>query len=266
MSNLVNVSSLNPTPYTGVFGSGRFLFYTQNATFTVPTGITSVRVRLWGAGGSGSSNGYGGANGAGGGGFSLRVITGLTSGQSIAVTVGTGTSSFGAFLSATQGNTSGSGGNGSGGDINFQGGASVSTSGTAYSGGGGSASLFGRGGNGVQGENPGAAGLGGAGGGGSMSSNIFRFYSGGPGLTAASNGYMEKGSTSGVSASAPVLFAGFSIDFLGTGSGGCALTPGFNGGGAGCGTSSTGVSGSFPGGGGSGPSGNGGNGLVIVEY
>ena len=88
MANISNFSSNNPNPYTGVFGIGKFQAFPVTGTFTVPTGITSVRVRCWGAGGNSAGNGYGGYNGGGGGGFTMRTITGLTPSANVSVTVG----------------------------------------------------------------------------------------------------------------------------------------------------------------------------------
>ena len=120
-------------------------------TYTVPAGVTSVKMRGWGGGGgggasadgtSGSIAGNAGAGG-GGGGYTEKVHA-VTPGSTITVTVGAkgagvtnaagtagGTTSFGAICSATGGggggwgtNTNtpgGAGGSGVGGDINLQG-------------------------------------------------------------------------------------------------------------------------------------------------
>jgi len=100
------------------FGSGVDCFPASGA-FVVPAGVSQVEVELWG-GGSGSYAsvpGFPSGGGAGGGYAKLRVA-GLTPGQSIAVTVGSGgmggtvaggaahpggTSSFGSYVSATGG-------------------------------------------------------------------------------------------------------------------------------------------------------------------
>jgi len=99
-------------------------------SWTIPPGVTTVRVRLWGGGGGGDANNSPG----GGGGFALKTITNLPAGT-VTVTIGAagsggtpgtaGTSSFGAYVSATGGrNTPSTGGSGSGGDINMNGSAS----------------------------------------------------------------------------------------------------------------------------------------------
>lgn len=100
--------------------------FSASGTFNVPDGVVSVFALVWGGGGSGGINGP--AQGGGGGGFSFKRCT-VVPGAAIAVTVGApgssagvnagGTSSFGAFCSATGGAGSGAGGNGSGGDINI---------------------------------------------------------------------------------------------------------------------------------------------------
>jgi hypothetical protein len=115
---------------------GQFIASTVT-TWAIPTGITTVRVRLWGGGGGGygySSTNYTGA----GGGFALKTFTGLTPGTSVTITAGSsgfgsgstgGTSSFAvsgvSTVSATGGgstnNATSTGGSGSGGDINVNG-------------------------------------------------------------------------------------------------------------------------------------------------
>jgi hypothetical protein len=118
-------------------------------TFTVPAGITKVKVTVVGGGGagggatSGCSDGIG-AGGAGGG-AAIKIVSGLTPGGTVSVTVGAGgtavsggtgntggTSSFGAYCSATGGVGGGAGaagtgtpnvgGIGSSGDLNCSGG------------------------------------------------------------------------------------------------------------------------------------------------
>ena len=104
--------------------------FTSTGTFTVPTGITKVKVTVVGGGGNGGTGA--GAGGGGAGGAAIEIISGLTPGGTETVTVGGvgGTSSFGVFCSATGGATGGglnaAGGDagiGSGGDLNLRGGA-----------------------------------------------------------------------------------------------------------------------------------------------
>ena len=100
-------------------GGGRGTLYTTNGTFTVPLGVSQVKVTVIGAGGGFivSPNLQFGANG-GDGGVSVKYVTGLTYNQTITVTVGTkgasanayvgsastgGSSSFGAYAVASGG-------------------------------------------------------------------------------------------------------------------------------------------------------------------
>lgn len=75
-----------------------------NETWTVPAGVTSVTVQVWGAGGSGGgsdSNGYGGG-GAGGGGYSTKTFS-VLAGQTINYNIGAG----GTATAIANGNTGG---------------------------------------------------------------------------------------------------------------------------------------------------------------
>lgn len=229
-------------PVTGVFGTGQMQFFSSSGSWTVPSGINKVRVRLWG-GGSGS-------NGSGGG-FALRIIWDLTGVVAVAVTVGGagGTSSFGSYVSATGGASSGGAvGAGSGGDINYAGGQGNTTGNS----GGGAASLFGNGG-----DVPTAVSQ--AGGNGASGSGVSTI------LFQAGNGFLGQGGQ--VSNAATAVYSmptsgmesAFSIDFIGTGGGGAGGQSGVNGGGGGGGNSA----GGFPGGGGGSW---GSSGLVIVEW
>jgi hypothetical protein len=103
------------------FGSGVQSF-TTSGNFIVPSGVTQVEVEVWGGGAgsyasvSGVSTGSGSGGGSGGG-YARKRVTGLTPGQSVSVVVGPGgnagtagvgataggTSSFGAYVSATGG-------------------------------------------------------------------------------------------------------------------------------------------------------------------
>ena len=59
--------------------------FTSSGTFTVPAGITSIRVQVYGAGGGGATS-----NTGGNGGLGDAIISGLTPGGTVSVTVGTG--------------------------------------------------------------------------------------------------------------------------------------------------------------------------------
>jgi hypothetical protein len=97
--------------------------FTSSGSFVVPNGVSTVRVTVFGGGGAGGYHSTMPGGGGGAGGQAVGVVTGLTAGQSIAVTVGAGgaapaapqtgnsggTSSFGTYLSAT-GGAGGSGG------------------------------------------------------------------------------------------------------------------------------------------------------------
>lgn len=173
-----NVLASNGTTWSSTTiqtGFSNVQVFTSSGTFTVPAGITRAKVTVVGGGGSGAS-GVGG--GGGGGGTAIEIVTGLTPGGTVTVTVGgvAGTSSFGAYCSATGGATvtsivGGAGGVGSGGDINLSGsggGGGGTGSGFSVYGTGGSSS-FGGGGYGAVnsvGGNGGNYGGGGAGGGG----------------------------------------------------------------------------------------------------
>lgn len=130
------------------FGSGVQTFV-ASGQFTVPAGVTQVEVEIWGAGsGSYASLPQAPSGGGSGGGYAKKLVTGLTPGQVIPLTVGAGgiagttgglaaspggTSNFGLFVSATGGSlnslaTTSAPGNGAtppgagvGGDVNFTG-------------------------------------------------------------------------------------------------------------------------------------------------
>lgn len=72
---------------------GRGQVFTASGTFTVPTGVTAVKVTVVGGGGGGGYAGYDidGARYAGGGaqgGMAIKYLSGLTPGATLAVTVG----------------------------------------------------------------------------------------------------------------------------------------------------------------------------------
>lgn len=97
------------------------LMFTRDGSypFTVPVGVTKIRVLIIGKGGNGGSgvSSSGGGHGAGGGGGSGGKGLGeykVTEGTSYTVTVGS-TASFGALLSCTEGSNGASGSGGTGG-------------------------------------------------------------------------------------------------------------------------------------------------------
>ena len=243
----IQTISTGYNPISGVFGTGQVQMFFTSGSWTVPTGISRVRARVWGGGGYQSG---------GGGGFSLKAVYDLTGVTSVAVTVGAGglntsttggTSSFGSYCSATGGVQGGAGGSGSGGDINNTGGTSVG----ANISGGGAASIFGNGNGPISVGAFGGAGLG------ANSVNV----SGYPGFMGSGG---VAGTTFAIAPTPPTSgLQQFSIDFIGTGGGGGPQQNGINGSGGGIGAATT--RGGIPGGGG-GVSGNGGQGLVIVEW
>jgi hypothetical protein len=100
-------------------------YFTSSGTFTVPTGITKVKVQLIGGGGGGSTSI---GSGAGGAGYAEGVYP-VTPGQNITVTIGAagavnvtgGTSSFGSFCTATGSSINGVNGTATGGQLNMSG-------------------------------------------------------------------------------------------------------------------------------------------------
>ena len=240
-------------PISGVFGTGQVQIFADvgSSTWTVPPGIGKVRARVWGGGGY---------NLGCGGGFSLKAVYNLTGVTSVAITVGTGgtsgtptggTSSFGSYCSATGGSSGGTTvGSGTGGDINYDGG----RGGTFPA---GVASIFGPG-NGELSATNGATG-----GAGQGAVTLARMAAGG----FLSVGGIAGDVTAGAIAQLPTSGLGqFSIDYIGTGGGGGTAQNGINGGGGGgAGTVATAPQGGIPGGAG-GTTGNGGRGLVIVEW
>jgi hypothetical protein len=155
--------------------------YTDNTpggvtSFTVPAGVTSVTISLWGAGGAGggSTSNNSGGSGGGSGGYATRTFTGLTAGQVINYTTGTGgTGSTGNGTNGTLSTLTFSGftltGNGGTGGQSNQG--TIGTGGTAT---GGTTNTTG--GNGLIGTNVGGDGGnapagGGTGGAGNINAN-----------------------------------------------------------------------------------------------
>lgn len=196
--------------------------FNSSGTFTPPPGVTQAMALVWGGGGDGYQSSNQQSGGGGGGGFAQGIIA-VTPGNGVSVTVGAkgGTSSFGAYLSATGGATAtgitgGAGGSGSVGvganaplwSFTASGGAG----GSAYSGvpsvcgGGGSGSPYGTGGKGGSGRqfnncySTGGGGWGGDGGGNVLISQIptlqgHLYASGGGGLKHCSDSYSGGGAS-----------------------------------------------------------------------
>mgnify|MGYP000399697269 CR=1 FL=1 len=174
MSNVQNLFSQPtfplPLPGQSFFGSGSIQIFVNSGTFVTPPGVTRIRVRVWGAGGSGGVSCVTAnlrlAAGGGGGGHGIKVID-TTPGTSYTVTVGAGgaavagsgtvsgnaggTSSFGTAVTCTGGGAGvanstsstapltaagGAGGTSTGGDVNYSGGAGGLCTSTQLQGGG----------------------------------------------------------------------------------------------------------------------------------
>lgn len=166
--------------------------FTSNGTFTIPTGVTALKVTVQGGGANGGGANNGVASGGSAGATAIAYLTGLTSGNTLSVTVG-GVAGNSSVASGTQSITTitanGNGGSASGGTINIQGGSGNAGFGDTIScsafgfGGSGANSLFGAGG-GITGGNfsngnP-ATGYG-SGGGGAAAIGSSTTYSGGAG-------------------------------------------------------------------------------------
>lgn len=207
-----NVLQSNGSAWTSatiaIFAGNSGQAFTSSGTFTIPSGITKLKVTvLAGGGNGGSSSGVspyqqvGGGGGAGG--SAIKFFTGLTPGATLAVTVGAagGASSVASgtqtitTVSATAGSAGasnggysaagGAGGIGSGGDANIKGTPGFPSLCHLYncgqymhSVGAGGSSILGGGGNGIASGNTGgvsangtAAGAYGSGGGGSIRQN-----------------------------------------------------------------------------------------------
>lgn len=123
-----------------VGGRGQIFNTPGTTAWTVPAGVTAVKVVLAGGGGSGGGATTNGSAGSGGGSGACAIsyITGLTPGASINITVGAGgaatsgagnaggTSSFGSYVTCT----GGAGGQGNHAANSFSGGAGGTVSGT----------------------------------------------------------------------------------------------------------------------------------------
>ena len=288
----INATQVAPAGYKGVFMNGLYRIFSQNGTFTVPSGISKIRVRVVGAGGAGTPSGAGG----GGAEYAHGTFT-VTPGTVYSVTVGQGVSSgaggssaFGALISAMGGGYSGSttgapgGTGGSGGDYRAAGGASGTGTGT---GGGGSGSQLGPGGASASSRGSGGGAVGGIApllnrqAGNSPFGPVTSIYSPGPDIIGTRS--TTNGANNPINASIRFPFDGFTggggasginayDGGVGAGGGGGSSSGGGGGGGTG-GSGSTSTSGSSGRGGiGAGTGGNltvtmiGSNGIVIVEW
>jgi hypothetical protein len=112
-------NSGSTTNISGGFGQK----FTSSGIFTVPAGVTSVKVTIYGAGGAGGAAyniapyyGQCGGGGGGGGAIAIGFVSGLTPGGTVVITVGAGgtcsvnssggsggTTSFGTYITCTGG-------------------------------------------------------------------------------------------------------------------------------------------------------------------
>ena len=196
--------------------------FQMDGTFTVPVGVTSVAVRIFGAGGKGNNQ-----RGGGGGHMNYGVFD-VTPGQKIPVTIGLGggqagntsvtggTSSFGTLISAAGGTEANGGSGGGSGNTSFGGGNA------SYGGGGGGCGYGGYTSNSASNWNaPGGNGGtygGGGGSGGYYNSRNNTTGTGGSGGNGGTNG--GNGGTKGTSGSPGINTTLLKLEFTGTGSAG----------------------------------------------
>jgi hypothetical protein len=89
----VTFPDLSVQAVAALSGFSNMTVFTTSGTFTVPAGITKCKVTVVGGGGNGQNGTdgdeiYYGMGGGGGGGTAIEIISGLTPGGTIAVTVG----------------------------------------------------------------------------------------------------------------------------------------------------------------------------------
>jgi len=148
--------------------------FTSSGTFTIPTGVTALKVTVVGGGGGGGDGvaGTRGGSGGGAGGTATSYLTGLTPGGTLAIVIGAGgaVSSAGGnttVASGTQSITTITGGGGPGSSGTYSPGGGTAVNGTINIGGGsGSAGTYVSGIAGGDGGTGGASSMGGGGGGG----------------------------------------------------------------------------------------------------
>lgn len=94
------------TGATGPAGPGAEMFL-SSGTYTVPSGVEEIEVRVWGGGGGGGAGaGFGGSGGGGGGAFITGFLPVAACGGSVTVNVGTGGKGGSSGSSGTPGGTS----------------------------------------------------------------------------------------------------------------------------------------------------------------
>lgn len=223
-------------------------FSTQGAgTFTVPSGITSITVKLWGGGGGGGAGGSAAAGGAGGGAAEATGTISVFSGETLNVYVG------GGGAAGTR-NTSGGGGGGGAYTSIYRGGTLLAVAAGGGGGGGGrstSTHIGGAGGAGggasgvngsaslTNGGGVGGSGSGGAGGTGTVAGLAGGSLFGGAGANGAASG-TGSGAIGGLTGGGNAGSVTVTTNAAG-GGGGSGLFGG--GGGAGSGTAAGGAGG-----------------------
>jgi hypothetical protein len=240
-----NVLTSNGTNWVSaaspVYGFSNVSIFTAGTTWTIPSGVTKVIVGVWAGGGGGYSSVGGSPTNGGNGGIGVGLITGLTSGGTVTIIVGSGgnggnggnsgtptaggASSFGSYVSCTGGATGLTGTNGIAtfaGSGTQQLGKSVSTFGGIYP-----VSYIAA--NGIYGGLPGSPGGGGGGGGAGFasggnggSSGVAGVQSLGPGGAGSTNSGQTGGSGGGVNGGVGGT-ANFGIDGCGGGGGGAIV-------------------------------------------
>lgn len=111
---VVSAASASCTPDTPYTQCMRFTVSGANQVFTVPPGVSSVQIRLWGGGGGGISSSYWQPSfGGGGGGFAAGTVS-VVAGESLNLTVARG-GQAGSIAGGTLGTVPVFGGGGAGG-------------------------------------------------------------------------------------------------------------------------------------------------------
>lgn len=225
--------------------------FTSGTTWSVPSGVTSITVKMWGGGGGGGGNGGSAqSGGAGGGGGYATSILAVTPGESLTIDVGGG--GGGATAGCVASGGGGSAGSGTTGPGGSGGSLNIACSGPGGGGGGGSfvkrssTILIAAGGGGGGGGTEAGGGAGAGGGGGANGSNGTNSTGGTAGSSATSAGVSR--STPGIDASAG---GGGGGGYLGGGAGGNPTTDSVGaaggGGGTNYGDTTTNGSGTTPG-------------------
>jgi hypothetical protein len=219
-------------------------------SFNVPSGISSVTIKAWGAGGGGGGGGDDGAGDDGGGGGYVKSTLTVTSGETLTVTVGGG-GSGGTGNSTTGGDGGGGGGyssvsrgatkllvaGGGGGGGGGSGDNSFSSTGAAGGAGGGTAGSDGDSASSAGGGGGGTDTAGGAGGGGDNDGSSGSSLTGGAGGDGRSSQGSDGGAGGGGTGGGGARGNGdVTEDFAGGGGGGA----GYFGGGGGAGSVNTG--------------------------